>query len=93
VAVCTDTPKQIARERKKHGLKGTFIADPALVVTDLFGLRNHSTAVRPPGLAGLPVPTSLLVSAEGVVVWKDQSVDYVQRSDPDYISEALRNHF
>ena len=92
VAVCTDTPKQIAKGRKKHGLAGTFIADPTLAVADLFGLRNRNTTVRPPGLPGLPVPTSLLVNAEGIVLWKDQSANYVQRSDPDYIRDALRTH-
>lgn len=91
--MCTDTPKQIASGRKKHGLEGTFIADPALAVTDMFGLRNRKIAVRPPGLPGLPVPTSLLVGADGTVLWKDQSPDYVQRSDPDTIREALRTHF
>ncbi len=62
-------------------------------MTDLFGLRNHNTAVRPPGLAGLPIPTTLMVSAQGQVLWKDQSADYMQRSDPDYVRQALNNHF
>ena len=93
VAVCTDTPEQIAEGRTKHGLQGTFLSDPELVVTEAFGLRNMNTAVRPPGLPGLPVPTTLMLDAEGIVRWKDQSADYMQRSDPDYVRAALEEHF
>jgi len=90
LTVCTDSAEQISNGRKKHGLKGTFLADPELRVTDLFGLRNLNTAVRPPGLPGLPIPTTLLVDAEGTVCWKDQSADYMQRSNPDYVRSALQ---
>jgi peroxiredoxin len=91
VAVSTDTPEEIVKGRSKHGLQGTFLADPALTITDLFGLRNLNAAVRPPGLPGLPVPTTLLVDRNGIVRWKDQSEHYVQRSDPDVIRGALRH--
>ncbi len=91
LAVCADTSEQITAGRDKHGLKGTFIADPELEVTDLFGLRNLNTAVRPPGLIGLPIPTTLLIDVKGVVLWKDQSPDYMQRSNPDHVRPALQN--
>ena len=93
VAVCTDSSEKIADSRAKHGLGGTFLADPQLAITDLFGLRNLNTAVRPPGLPGLPIPTTLMLDAEGVVRWKDQSKDYMQRSNPDYGRAALAEHF
>ena len=93
LTVCTDSPEQITNGRKKHGLAGTFLSDAKLELTDLFGLRNHNTAVRPPGLPGLPIPTTLLIDGEGMVLWKDQSADYMQRSDPDYVRAALQQHF
>ena len=93
VAVCTDSPEKIAEARSKHGLAGTLLADPQLTVTDLFGLRNQNTAVRPPGVPGLPIPTTLMLDAGGVVRWKDQSADYMQRSDPDYVRAALAENF
>ena len=92
VAVCTDTPGKLAAGRPKHGLSGTFLADPELAVTDAFGLRNTNVAVRPPGLPGLPIPTTLLVDSTGKVCWKDQSPDYMQRSDPDTVRAVLREH-
>ena len=93
VAVCTDTSEKIAESRASHGLGGTFLADPQLAITDLFGLRNLNTAVRPPGLRGLPIPTTLMLDAKGVVCWKDQSEDYMQRSNPDHVRAALTQHF
>ena len=92
ITVCTDTPSQLAAGRPRHGLVGTFLSDKDLTVTDLFGLRNHNLAVRPPGLPGLPIPTTLLTDSQGVVVWKDQSPDYMQRSDPEYVRAAMNAH-
>jgi hypothetical protein len=34
-----------------------------------------------------------MLDAEGVVRWKDQSADYMQRSDPAYVRAALVEHF
>lgn len=89
VAVCTDTPDQIAKSRGKHGLWGTFLSDRDLQITDAFGLRNMNVAARPPGIPGLPIPTTLIVNAAGEVVWKDQSPDYMQRSDPQHVRSGL----
>jgi len=38
------------------------------------------------------VPTTILVDAEGVVRWIDQSKNYQRRSDPDIVLAALREH-
>ena len=47
-----------------------------------------------PGKAkALPVPTSLLVDADGTVVWMDQSENYQRRSDDAYVKAALDLHF
>ena len=72
-----------------------MLSDRNLEVTDRFGLRNkgaHSGLPPPLGAKALPVPTSLLVNTEGTVVWMDQSAHYQQRSDPDYVLAALREH-
>ena len=70
-----------------------MLSDPHLEVTDKFGLRNtgiHSGI--PGGAKALPVPTSMLVGADGKVLWMDQSANYQQRSDPDVVLNALRTH-
>jgi peroxiredoxin len=91
VTVCTDSSKAIHSGRKKHGLKATMLADPDLTVTDRFGLRNQRVQSGPPGRPQ-PVPTSILADAGGKIVWMDQSEHYQQRSDPDYVLAAVREH-
>jgi peroxiredoxin len=94
VTVSTDTSSQIRMGRAVHGLQATMLADPKLLVTELFGFRNKNiNNFKTPGRPGLPVPTSLLIDEQGIVVWKDQSANYTQRSDPDIVGEALREQF
>lgn len=93
ITVSTDTPSQLKAGHLKHNLGALMLSDRELAVTDRFGLRNtgiHSGI--PGGAKALPVPTSLLADKTGVVVWMDQSENYQQRSDPDYVLAALREH-
>ncbi len=69
-----------------------MLSDPKLEVTDRYGLRNQKVHTGPPGLPGLPVPTTILADAGGVVRWIDQSENYQQRSEPSYVLSALEQH-
>lgn len=93
VTVSTDTPVEIAEKRGKHGLQALMLSDRHLEATDRFGLRNRGVHSGPPsGARALPVPTSLLIDAAGRVLWMDQSENYQQRSDPQRVRAALREH-
>jgi peroxiredoxin len=93
VTVCTDTPEKILQGRRKHGLKAIMLSDPELAVTNRFGLRNRGFHSGVPGGApALPVPTTILVDAAGVVRWIDQSENYQRRSDPARLRAALQEH-
>ncbi len=95
LTISTDTPAEIDKGHRKHRLGATMLSDRELDVTDRFGLRNagvHSGPPPPIGAKALPVPTSLLVDANGSVLWMDQSKNYQRRSDPDHVLAALREH-
>jgi peroxiredoxin len=94
VTVSTDTSKVIRKKRKMHGLKAHMLSDRDLAVTDAFGLRNLGFHTGNPrdDIEALPVPTSLLIAADGKVLWKDQSKDYQRRSSPEFVLAALRKH-
>ena len=93
VTVCADTPEEIREGRGKHGLKARMLSDRDLVVTDAFGLRNQGIHSGPPfGAEALPVPTSLLVGADGKVLWMDVTENYQRRSGPEVVLAALRKH-
>ena len=77
-----------------HNLGATMLADPDLTVIEQFGVRNQNiNNFRMPGRPGLPVPTTLLINEDGRVLWKDQSENYPQRSDPDFVGAAVKVHF
>ena len=94
VTVSTDKPVEIRIGHAMHGLNATMLADPKLKVIEQFGYRNKNiNNFKTPGRPGLPVPTSLLIDAEGKVLWMDQSDNYTRRSDPDIVGAALAEHF
>lgn len=94
VAVCADDAAAIRAGRVKHGLDATMLPDPDLAITDLYGLRNPRNFIPKPGLVvPLPIPTTILVDADGVVRWIDQASDYMRRSHPDVVRAVLRDTF
>ncbi|MCW5893753.1 MAG: peroxiredoxin family protein [bacterium] len=91
VAVCADDAAEIRVGRAKHGLRATMLPDPDLAITDRFGLRNpRNFAPRPGIVIPLPIPTTILVDAAGIVRWIDQATDYMRRSDPQRVLAAVR---
>ena len=90
VTVSGDSSEDIKKGRHKHGIRATMLADPELLVTTLYGLRNEKN-ISPSGIAALPIPTTILVDANGIVRWIDKSKDYQQRSDPGPVLAAISN--
>ena len=90
MTLCTDTPAQIAKGMAKHGAKAVMLADRDLAVARLFGVENTAPMVKPPGLSGLPIPTTILADADGIVRWIDQAEDCQVRSEPGRVLGALQ---
>ena len=88
VAICTDTPEQLREGRAQHGAQLTLLSDPDLLITDRYNLRNPFN-FSPKGFSGLPIPTTFLVDADGIVRWIDQSDDYQIRSEPRRVLQAI----
>ena len=66
-----------------------MLADPTLAVTRILGLENTAPKVGPPGVLGLPIPTTILVDANHIVRWVDQASDYQVRAAPERVRAAL----
>ena len=91
VTLSTDSPAQTSEGMAKHGAQATMLADPDLAVTRILGLENTAPKMKPPGVAGLPIPTTILVDSDHVVRWIDQADDYQVRSAPERVRAALVN--
>ena len=92
VTVCTDTPAKIRASKGKHGCQAIMLSDADGALTQRLGIANQGMHSGPPGGPTLPIPTSVLVDAAGVVRWIDQSENYQRRSDPEYVLGALQEH-
>ena len=92
MTMCADTPEAIRAGMKKHGCQAIMLADPETKVIEELGIRNQGVHSGMPGGPRLPIPTTVLVDAAGVVRWIDQSENYQQRSDPDTVLAALQAH-
>ena len=91
VTVCSDGAEQIRSGRSKHGLRATMLPDPDLAITDRYRLRSPKNFAPKAGvIIPLPIPTTILVDADGIVRWIDQAADYMQRSDPQRVLDAIR---
>ena len=90
VALCTDTPEKIREGMGQHGSKAVMLSDRDLSVARLYGIENTKPMVNVWNPEGLPIPTTILADAEGVVRWIDQADDYRVRSQPDRVLGALR---
>jgi peroxiredoxin len=93
VTVSPDTVEETARLRTRYGLGMVMLADPALQVIGLYGVRHEKGFAATPGRRGmlrpLAVPTALLVDEWGIVRWIDQTDDYRLRSDADRVVAAI----
>ncbi len=71
-----------------------MLSDRDLAVTDAFGLRNTLAHSGPPtdDIEALPVPTSLLVDADGKVLWVEMAENYQRRSGPEVVLAAIQKH-
>ena len=94
LTVSTDKPDVIRKKRGAHRLQARMLSDRNLAVTDAFGLRNQLINSGPPDdeVEALPVPTTLLVSSSGEVLWIDQAENYQRRSGPEVVLAALQTH-
>jgi peroxiredoxin len=91
VAVSSDSVEKTASGMAKHGLGAVMLADPDLVVTDRYNLRNpRNFALKSGVIVPLAIPTSFLVDRSGIVRWIDQADDYQRRSDPERVLGAIR---
>ena len=93
VTVSPDTVEETAKLRARYGLGMVMLADPALEVIGLYGVRHEKGFAATPGprgmLRSLAIPTALLVDEWGIVRWIDQTDDYRVRSDADRVVAAI----
>ena len=92
MTISSETPGKIRAGRAKHGLQAVMLADADASVIQALGIRNEGVHSGMPGGPPLPIPTTVLTDAQGIVRWIDQAENYQQRSDPTRVRKALEAH-
>ncbi len=107
VALSKDTVEEAAVHKTRDKLTLTLLSDSKLEVIKQYGVEHHKAlglATTRFSLFGIPfsfvpsyktmaIPTSLLVSEEGVIVWIDQSEDHRLRSNEERVLQAIEGAF
>ena len=67
-----------------------MLSDADLTVVDAYNVRHErGLAPKPPMVTSMPIPTTILVDADGIVRWIDQATDYQRRSHPERVLAAI----
>ena len=108
IGISKDTPEVARRHRERDGLRFTLLCDPDLTVIRQFGLEHRrsleisegprlrlfglSMASRP-AIRHMAAPTTVLIDANGIIRFIDQTEDYKIRSSPARVLGATDEAF
>jgi peroxiredoxin len=90
VAVSPDTVDELKGLQRKRNWKITLLADPATEVIRRYGLQNRNFAPRRGPFRELAIPTTLLIDADGNVLWIEQTSDFRVRSQAEHVLDEIR---
>jgi peroxiredoxin len=104
IAISPQAPDASLSMQEKNGLTFTVLSDPANQLAKAAGILTAPssevraaqlqlgldlTAVNADGTIQIPMPTTIIVTADHLVRWVDVHPDYSTRSEPDQILAAL----
>jgi peroxiredoxin len=104
VAISPQAPDASLSMQEKNGLTFTVLSDPGNQLAKAAGILTAPssevraaqlqlgldlTAVNADGTIQIPMPTTIIVTADHLVRWVDVHPDYSTRSEPDQILAAL----
>jgi peroxiredoxin len=85
VAVSSDTAADTARLSAKRHWPIDFVADPSLEAHRLYNVQHRRFAPRRGPFREMAIPTTVLIGADGKVLWYVQSRDYRVRPPADWV--------
>jgi peroxiredoxin len=90
VAVSPDTVDETRRLQARRNWNITLLADPSLEAIRLYGLQNRNFAPRRGPFRELAIPTTILIDADGRVLWLEQTRDFRVRSQAERVLDEIR---
>jgi peroxiredoxin len=90
VAISSDTVEELAKFRSKHDWNILLLADPDLAAHRLYNLAHRNFTPRRGPFRELAIPTSILIDADGRVLWYELARDFRVRPQADAILDRIR---
>jgi peroxiredoxin len=90
VAVSHDSVTELRDFKRKHAWDVTLVADPELDVIRRYNLLNHNFTPKRGPFRDMAIPATVLIDADGKVLWMSQATDFRTRVHPDKVLDAVR---
>jgi peroxiredoxin len=90
VAISSDRVDELQSFKQKHAWAITLLADPSLAVHRLYNVQHRSFAPKRGPFRETAIPTTVLIDAEGRVVWLRQAADFRVRPQADIVLAKAR---
>ena len=91
VAVSSDRADELHSFKRKHDWAITLVADPSLAVHRLYNVQHRNFAPKRGPFREVSIPTTVLIDAEGRVVWLEQAADFRVRPQADVVLAKARS--
>lgn len=91
VAVSHDSVEELRQFRRKHGWDMTLVADPELEIIRRYNLQNRNFTPKGGPFRDMAIPTTVLIDADGRVLWMSQATDFRVRLHPEKVLAAVRD--
>jgi peroxiredoxin len=90
VAVSHDSVDELRRLQRRHDLDMILVGDPGLAIIRRYNLQNRNFTPKRGPFRDMAIPATILVDADGKVLWMEQASDFRARARPDQVLAAVR---
>jgi peroxiredoxin len=90
VAVSHDSVGELRQFKAKHGWDVTLVADPDLEIIRRYNLQNRNFTPKGGPFRDMAIPATILIDADGKVLWMSQANDFRVRSHPAKVLSDVR---
>ena len=90
VAVSHDSVEELRQFKTQHGWDMTLVADPELEIIRRYNLQNRNFTPKRGPFRDMAIPATILIDADGKVLWMSQASDFRVRSHPAKVLAEVR---
>jgi peroxiredoxin len=88
--VSHDSVAELRQFKSKHGWDMTLVADPDLEIIRRYNLQNRNFTPKGGPFRDMAIPATILIDADGKVLWMSQADDFRVRSHPVNVLAGVR---